>query len=158
MHVKVKSKIAWLIFGMVFMLLSACQPIQVETGSPSSGSVTTMATPEAEVEAEVEAAESNEGDAAMISLSGVEQAIATRAVDELATELGITANNITITAMESVEWPDASLGCPEEGMMYAAVLTSGYKIMLDADGQQYEYHSSNREDSNVVKCDPKASS
>lgn len=158
MYVTVKSRIAWLIFGMAFMLLSACQPLQVETGSAGAGDVTTMATPEAKVEAEAEAAENTEGDTAMISLSDTEQAIATRAVDELAAELGVAGSDITITAMESVEWPDASLGCPEEGMMYAAVLTSGYKIMLDADGQQYEYHSSTREDSNVVKCDPKTGS
>jgi len=42
---------------------------------------------------------------------------------------------------EAVEWPDASLGNPQPGMVYAQVVTPGYKIILSARGQQYEYHS-----------------
>lgn len=89
----------------------------------------------------------------MIELSGVEEVLAVRAVEELAAEMGIETSAISVTAMDAVDWPDASLGCPEDGMMYAAVLTSGYKIMLEANGEQHEYHSSNREDSHLVKCE-----
>jgi len=73
----------------------------------------------------------------------------------LAEELDIEASQVSITAMDSVEWPDASLGCPEEGMMYASVLTSGYRIMLEVDGESYEYHSDDRENAKVVKCEQK---
>jgi len=52
-------------------------------------------------------------------------------------------DKITIASVEAVEWPDASLGCPELGMVYAQVITPGYRIILTVSGEQYEYHSDN---------------
>ena len=52
--------------------------------------------------------------------------------------------------MEAVEWSDASLGCPQEGFMYAQVITPGYLIILEAQGEQYEYHTD--QTTNVVLC------
>ena len=43
--------------------------------------------------------------------------------------------------VENVTWPDSSLGCPEEGTQYAQMLTDGVLIVLELDGQQYEYHA-----------------
>ena len=40
-----------------------------------------------------------------------------------------------------MEWSDASLGRPQPGMMYAQVITPGYLVVLEADGQQYTYHT-----------------
>jgi len=40
-----------------------------------------------------------------------------------------------------VEWSDASLGCPKPGFAYAQVITPGYRIVLTAGQQQYEYHT-----------------
>jgi hypothetical protein len=40
-----------------------------------------------------------------------------------------------------VEWPDASLGNPQPGMAYAEVITSGFKITLDAGDNEMEYHT-----------------
>ena len=60
---------------------------------------------------------------------------------DLAGQLGIAAEAITVRSVEAVEWPDASLGCPKPGMMYAQVITPGYRIVLEANGQSYEYHA-----------------
>ncbi len=60
---------------------------------------------------------------------------------DLAKRLGMPTNEIGIVSVEAVEWPDASLGCPEPGMMYAQVITPGYRITLEAGGKRYEYHS-----------------
>jgi hypothetical protein len=49
-----------------------------------------------------------------------------------------------------MEWSDASLGCPQEGMMYAQVITPGYLIVLEAQGQTFEYHTD--QGTNVVLC------
>lgn len=35
----------------------------------------------------------------------------------------------------------ASLGCPQPGMVYAEVLTPGYLILLEANNDEYEYHT-----------------
>lgn len=33
------------------------------------------------------------------------------------------------------------MGFPEEGMMYTQVITPGFRIILKAEGNFYEYHS-----------------
>ena len=81
---------------------------------------------------------------------GSEQAVAA-AIENLAGQSGISATDeITVLSVEPVEWRDASLGCPQEGMMYAQVITPGFLVMLEAGGEQYEYHT-NQADT-VVLC------
>jgi hypothetical protein len=63
------------------------------------------------------------------------------AVDDLATQLDIDADDITVVSADHVTWSDSSLGCPEEGSMYAQVLTDGTRVILEADGEEYAYHS-----------------
>ena len=59
----------------------------------------------------------------------------------LARRLGVGVKEVTLVSAEAVEWPDASLGNPQPGMVYAQVITPGYKIILSLRGQEYEYHS-----------------
>lgn len=82
-------------------------------------------------------------------LPGSEAAIAA-ATSDLAKELGVSPNEIRLVSVESVEWNDASLGCPQEGFMYAQVITPGYRVIFEAAGQQYEYHTNAFD--NVVLC------
>ncbi|MBB5840335.1 hypothetical protein [Kribbella italica] len=63
------------------------------------------------------------------------------AKSDLAERAGVTVDEITLVSSEEVTWPDSSLGCPQPGMMYAQVLTSGSRIILSAGGRTYEYHS-----------------
>jgi len=72
-----------------------------------------------------------------------------KAKKDLAQRLSISVDQINLKKAESVVWPNASLGCPQPGMQYADMLTSGYLISLDAKGQKYEYHASR---STVVHC------
>ncbi|OGO40286.1 MAG: hypothetical protein A2Z04_05280 [Chloroflexi bacterium RBG_16_57_9] len=60
---------------------------------------------------------------------------------ELARRLNVSAEQIQVVSIESVEWPDASLGCPQPGQMYIQVITPGYKVTLSAAGQRYEVHT-----------------
>lgn len=67
---------------------------------------------------------------------------AVRAVIEvLAQTLGVEASQITLVNVEAVDWPDACLGAVRMGVMCVQVITPGYRIVLEADGQQYEYHT-----------------
>lgn len=63
------------------------------------------------------------------------------AISDLATRLKISAEEIEVVRSEEVEWPDASLGCPEEGMAYAQVVTPGFQVILQADDRVYDYHA-----------------
>jgi hypothetical protein len=63
---------------------------------------------------------------------------------DLAQRLGISADQIGVHSVEPVEFPDASLGVPEPGKIYAQVITPGYVIELSASGQVYRYHASDK--------------
>lgn len=82
-------------------------------------------------------------------IKGSEEALAAVLAD-LTTQTGVAADEITLVSIEAVEWSDTSLGCPREGFMYAQVITPGYLMVLEAGGEQYEYHTDQK--NNVVLC------
>jgi hypothetical protein len=55
-------------------------------------------------------------------------------------KLGVNADVVQVDKVEPVDWPDASLGCPEKGMMYAQMITPGYKVSLKVDAKTYPVH------------------
>jgi hypothetical protein len=60
---------------------------------------------------------------------------------DLAKRLGVAAAEVTVVSSDEVTWPDGSLGCPEPGMHYTQALVQGSRIILEAAGKQYHYHS-----------------
>ena len=73
------------------------------------------------------------------------------AIQDLAARLNLDPELVTVIDFKPVTWPDSSLGCPQEGMMYAQVLTDGYLILLETNGKTYEYHAG--KGSNVFYCE-----
>lgn len=63
------------------------------------------------------------------------------AVDDLAAELGISADAVEVVAVEEVTWRNGSRGCAEPGMAYTQALIDGARITLSVGGRTYEYHS-----------------
>ena len=57
-----------------------------------------------------------------------------RAIDDLANRKGEDPSQVIVESVENVEWRDSSLGCPQPGMMYAQVVTPGFRIVLRLDG------------------------
>jgi hypothetical protein len=68
-------------------------------------------------------------------------ALVKAAMQDLAMRLSVRLDQITLVEATAVTWPDASLGCPRLGMMYAQVLIPGFRIVLKVADQLYEYHS-----------------
>jgi hypothetical protein len=60
---------------------------------------------------------------------------------DLSERLSVDAGDISLVSTEEMEWPDGSWGCPDPEMNYIQVITPGYLIVLEADGQEYEYHT-----------------
>lgn len=60
---------------------------------------------------------------------------------DLASRASVKIEDVEVTSFEAVEWSDSSLGCPQPGQMYAQVITPGYRVILKAAGQTYEYHT-----------------
>ena len=74
------------------------------------------------------------------SETGKEQAT-NRAKKSLSQQLKIDGKNIEVASAGAVNWPDTSLGCPQPGRFYAQTLTPGYRVVLKASGQEYDYHA-----------------
>ena len=63
------------------------------------------------------------------------------AIADLAERLGINEDQITVTSVEFMEWPDSCLGIQKEGVACAGVITPGFRVLLEANGQTYDYHT-----------------
>ena len=112
------AKRVWLLLTIAGLLLAAC-------GSTVTGSLAPPGTPTEGTAVVPQEAEE--------IVSAIEQ--------DLAEQLNIETDQIQIVSVEAVEWPDASLGCPQPGMMYAQMITPGYRVELQAEGKTYVYHT-----------------
>jgi hypothetical protein len=56
-------------------------------------------------------------------------------------QLKIDADLIGLVSAEQVDWPDACMGIQTPGVMCAQVITTGYKVVLSANGLEYEFHT-----------------
>ncbi len=63
------------------------------------------------------------------------------ALSALSEALGLPLDQIKILSTEAVEWPDACLGVSRLNVACAQVITPGFRIVLEANRLQYEYHT-----------------
>ena len=101
--------------------------------------------------AEAPSGSSEDSQLAQLETKCREIGIETAARKLLADEVGVGERGFILDSTESVQWPDASLGCPKEGEGYAAVITPGYKLVFDLAGTPYEVHT-NADGSQMVLC------
>lgn len=113
------------------LFAAACTPVQAP---PAELPVT---------EAPVEAA---------APMSPDQQAMADATMTWVADQLGVAADDITVVSVEPVEWPDSSLGCPQPDMIYAAVITPGYQVTVEAQGTTYAVHTDSRPEGEKIIC------
>jgi hypothetical protein len=62
-------------------------------------------------------------------------------VQQLAQNLGLEESDISVVSSEEVEFGDACLDVAVEGVLCAQVVTPGRVIVLEANGIEYEYHT-----------------
>ena len=132
--------------AMLTVLLAGCQPL-----TPDSNVLATATPSSAVAPAEMQGAELGQAlDTAQLDATAA--AMVNTATLELATTLGVTPDDVEVVTVYDVMWADASLGCPEPDMMYAQVLTPGYRVELAVDGERYVYHTGSLPGSPVVTC------
>jgi len=73
------------------------------------------------------------------------------AINALADALGAPVDHIKIMSVEAAEWPDSCLGVSYPNARCAQAITPGFRIILEANGTQYEYHT-NESGSAVVSA------
>lgn len=73
---------------------------------------------------------------------------------QVAQQMNLPATALTVVASEEVTWPDTSLGCPQPDMMYAQVLTPGWRVVfVDTDEREYQVHTTDNYKQFVI-CTP----
>ncbi len=68
-------------------------------------------------------------------------AAAMSALQQLAQQAAAEPAAIHFINIEVVEWPDSCLGGQLVDQMCAEVITPGYRVLLQLDGQEYEFHT-----------------
>lgn len=71
------------------------------------------------------------------------------AIQTLAQQLDSDPAFITLIGFEPVDWPNSCLGVETPGIMCAEVITPGYRVLLSANGNVYEFHT-NQDGSQVA--------
>jgi hypothetical protein len=60
---------------------------------------------------------------------------------DLANRLKIDVNQVSLIEAAEVIWPNAALGCPAPGKVYATGRVPGYRVRLQANGVEYTYNT-----------------
>ncbi len=84
-------------------------------------------------EADLEEEDISEG----LTISQVKKA----AVQALVEYLDVEQDQISVVHIEEVQWSDACLGCAKPGQMCAMVITPGYRVILESEGETYPVHT-----------------
>lgn len=122
-----RSRFTQIVLAVAILTLAACQPVRPVA----------QLTP-ALVDAPILPAE--------------EQATAFAAIQFAAEEFGVEAETLRVQSVEAMQWPDASLGCPQPDMVYAAVITPGYLVTVEHAGKTYAVHTDSRIDGEKIVC------
>jgi hypothetical protein len=77
---------------------------------------------------------------ALLPQTSREQAVRL-AIETLAHDLGLATDLVELQSVSPVDWPDTSLGCPSEVELHAQVITPGFRISLQVDGQMFSVHT-----------------
>ena len=156
------------VMGLWLLLAAACEPpwpttetqaqptqtplLPADAPAPTSPLATPTLTPVEEKTKEEGVMPTTPAERGVVVQPEAERAVAAAKADLMAL-LGVAEEAIVVKAVEAVQWRDSSLGCPQPGRMYAQVITPGFRVVLAAGGQDYEYHTDmNR----AVFCSPQA--
>lgn len=80
-----------------------------------------------------------------VALTSAQQA----AITSLSSTLNLTADQIKVISTQAVIWPNGCMGVQRIGVMCTNQQVSGFVILLDANGEQYELHT-NRDGTEIV--------
>lgn len=78
--------------------------------------------------------------------AGSDSREATIAAVDAAERTGVPEEDVEVVSFELVTWSDGALGCPKPGESYTMALVEGYRLVVEADGQELTYHGALGED------------
>ncbi len=120
----------------ILLALTACGPSGDETGSTSAGSTTPAP------------------DTTEVSMPNSSDAVAA-AKQDLIGRLQVDESAIEVLEVKAVQWPDGSLGCPQEGMVYTQAIVNGGQVILGVDDRVYDYRIDDQGNATLCPSDEK---
>ncbi|MBN1260345.1 MAG: hypothetical protein JXB35_06650, partial [Anaerolineae bacterium] len=140
-------KRGWFFLG-IGLLLASCGPTVVPGGVAEESARSAIATPVSPIAAPDVTTEVPAGKPEPNQVDALSRVV----LPNLAAELDVEVTDLRVVAAEATTWPDASLGCPQEGYDYAQMLTPGWRlVVVDADGVEYVVHAS-EDGEHFVRC------
>jgi hypothetical protein len=70
--------------------------------------------------------------------------------DDLTRRALVKHDAITVVSATEQQWSNGAMGCPQPGQMYTQIIVPGYRVVLQASGDRYAYHSDRR--GNFIVC------
>ena len=129
-----------LLLPALALLLAACASPGASTGSASA--------------TDAGATERPSASATFDAPNGIPDAVWAAILTDLAGRLGHQPRDPAVVTAEATTWNDGSLGCPQPGQMYTQALVDGYHVILEIDGERYDYRIGGGDDLRL--CDPGA--
>jgi hypothetical protein len=80
------------------------------------------------------------------------QSVLDAAMRDTANRLDIDPATVDVVSAMQVTWSDGSVGCPMAGMHYTQALVPGYRVILRAAGQIFDYHAA--ANGHFILCPP----
>jgi hypothetical protein len=65
-----------------------------------------------------------------------------RIFDDLEKQTGAHRSAFKVLKAEATQWNDGALGCPKPGQTYTQAIVDGYQVIIEHDGQSFDYHAS----------------
>lgn len=65
-------------------------------------------------------------------------------VEDAAKRFNVAQSAVVLARAEQVDWPDASLGCPEPGRVYTQMLVAGFRVVAKTAEGEMLYHTDTR--------------
>lgn len=138
----------WPLLALVFLMLAAGCGEEAPTAEPEPGEPGESEPDDPEDDPEDGAGDDPEGDPD--EDAGDEDSplgVATeQALKDAAERTGVDMGDIEVIEAEEVTWSDGAIGCPDSGESYTQALVEGYRIVLEADGEQLHYHAAEGEE------------
>lgn len=83
---------------------------------------------------------------------GLPESVLSAIRSDAADRSGVSLDRVEVRSVTEETFRDTSLGCPEEGKMYAQVLTPGYQVLVQAGDEQLDYRV-NADDNSFRICE-----
>ena len=71
----------------------------------------------------------------------VPAALIEKIVADAAAVAKVEPADVVVISTEAVTWNDGSLGCPKPGMSYIQQIIEGYRVIVEAGGERYDYRA-----------------